>query len=73
MAGYGTKIGYYWYEKSGAAPNVKDGVSQELAKAAYQVDKNLSLMANYQFGGKDAFGNDWKHNKKFIVGMSYAF
>jgi uncharacterized protein (TIGR02001 family) len=69
----GAEMGYYWYEKSGAAPNVKDGVSQELVKATYQVDKNLSLTANYQFGGKDAFGTDWKHNKRFIVGMSYAF
>ena len=69
----GAEVGYYWYDKSGAGANAKDGVSQELAKLAYQVNKNLALNANYQFGGKDASGNDWKHNDKFLIGMSYAF
>ena len=69
----GGELGYYWYDKSGVGATTKDNFSQQLAKVAYQYDKNLSFSANYQFGGKDAFGQDWKHNKKFIVGMSYAF
>jgi uncharacterized protein (TIGR02001 family) len=69
----GAEVGYYWYDKSGAGANAKNGVSQELAKFAYQVNKNLALNANYQFGGKDASGNNWRQNDKFVVGMSYAF
>ena len=69
----GGEIGYYWYNKSGAADGVKDGFSQQLLKEGYQVDKNLSLSANYQIGGKDAFGQDWKQNKRFVLGLAYAF